>query len=168
MMIYDHTASSLQRKTEAVEKLNGCGLGYALWTFASDAAYSVKKVLRDNILQHREFIVGLTVEEYRLGPNRPALTDSQDPKMPTPSDIDLLRQNLTVALGHSEESVSMGREQPAYRPSRTVFGATNAHSQADEPPLSFVMEFNADESEWREAQTRVKRMVEDIESGLHR
>jgi hypothetical protein len=30
------------------------------------------------------------------------------------------------------------------------------------------MEFNADESEWREAQTRLKKMLEDIESGLRR
>ncbi len=88
--------------------------------------------------------------------------------MPTPSDIDLLQQNLTAVLGHSEESVSIGRERQAYRRSRTAFGATNAHSQADEPPLSFIMEFNADESEWREAQTRLKKMLEDIESGLRR
>ena len=88
--------------------------------------------------------------------------------MPTPSDIDLLRQKLTAMLGHSEESVAIGREQQAYRRSRTVFCPMNAHSQADEPPLSFVMEFNADESKWREAQTRLKKMVEDIENGLHR
>jgi hypothetical protein len=36
--------------------------------------------------------------------------------------------------------------------------------QADEPPLSFVMEFNPDESEWREEQIRMKNMLEDIES----
>jgi hypothetical protein len=88
--------------------------------------------------------------------------------MPTPFDIDLPRQNLTAVLGHSEEFVSIGQERQAHRPSWTAFGATNAHSQADEPPLSFVMEFNADESEWREAQTRLKKMLEDIESGLRR
>jgi hypothetical protein len=34
----------------------------------------------------------------------------------------------------------------------------NAHSLADEPPLSFVMEFNAAEREWYEAQTRLNKM----------
>lgn len=39
----------------------------------------------------------------------------------------------------------------------------NAHLQADEPPLSFVMEFNAAESEMREAQARLKKMAERIQ-----
>jgi hypothetical protein len=42
----------------------------------------------------------------------------------------------------------------------------DAHSQADEPPLSFVMEFNAAEREWHEAQARLNKMLEDIESSL--
>ena len=88
--------------------------------------------------------------------------------MPTPSDIDFLRQNLTAVLGHSQESVSIALERQAYRRSRTALDATNAHSQADEPPLSFVMEFNADESEWREAQIRLKKMLEEIESVIKR
>jgi hypothetical protein len=88
--------------------------------------------------------------------------------MPTPSDIDLLRQNSTAVLGRSEESVSMDPERQAYRRSRTAFGATNAHSQADQRPLPFVMEFNADESEWREELIRLKKMLEDLESRLRR
>ena len=54
------------------------------------------------------------------------------------------------------------------RRSRITFDTTNAHSQAHEPPLSFVMEFNADESDWREAQTRLKRVLEGIERSLRR
>jgi hypothetical protein len=46
-----------------------------------------------------------------------------------------------------------------------TFDAVNAHSQAGEPPLCFVMEFNAAEREW---QDRLKRMLEDIENRLRR
>ena len=46
-----------------------------------------------------------------------------------------------------------------------TFDAVNAHSQAGEPPLCFVMEFNAAEREW---QDRLKRMLEDIENRLCR
>jgi hypothetical protein len=42
-----------------------------------------------------------------------------------------------------------------------TFDAVNAHSQAGEPPLCFVMEFNAAEREWYEARLR---MLEDIEN----
>ncbi|HEV7447140.1 MAG TPA: hypothetical protein VGO18_31515 [Steroidobacteraceae bacterium] len=41
----------------------------------------------------------------------------------------------------------------------------NAHSQAAEPPLCFVMEFNAAEREWREKQAR---LLEDLERRLRR
>jgi hypothetical protein len=43
--------------------------------------------------------------------------------------------------------------------------AVNAHSQAGEPPLCFVMEFNAAEREWREKQAR---LLEDLERRLRR
>lgn len=44
-----------------------------------------------------------------------------------------------------------------------TFDPMNAHSQAGEPPLCFVMEFNAAEREWQE---RLNRMLEDIENNL--
>jgi hypothetical protein len=44
-----------------------------------------------------------------------------------------------------------------------TFHAMNAHSQGSEPPLSFVMEFNAAEREWRAATTR---LLEDLENSL--
>ena len=46
-----------------------------------------------------------------------------------------------------------------------TFDAVNAHSQAGELPLRFVMEFNAAEREWQE---RLKKMLDDIETGLRR
>jgi hypothetical protein len=51
---------------------------------------------------------------------------------------------------------------------QAAFDAVNGHSQGDEPPLSFVMEFNAAESEWREAQARLKKMLENLKNGLRR
>jgi hypothetical protein len=44
-----------------------------------------------------------------------------------------------------------------------TFDPMNAHSQAGEPPLCFVMEFNAAEREW---QDRLKRMLEELENRL--
>jgi hypothetical protein len=42
----------------------------------------------------------------------------------------------------------------------------NAHSQAGEPPLCFVMEFNAAERRWLETQAPLQKMSEDIEKLL--
>jgi hypothetical protein len=52
-------------------------------------------------------------------------------------------------------------------PGRRVvtFDAVNAHSRAGEPPLCFVMGFNAAEREWQE---RLKKMLDGIEAGLRR
>ena len=83
--------------------------------------------------------------------------------MPTPSEIDLLRQDPPTVL-----SVAIGRDRKAFRRWQTPFDAVNAHSQADEPPLSFVMEFNAAEGEWRETQARLNKMLEDLENGMRR
>jgi hypothetical protein len=47
-----------------------------------------------------------------------------------------------------------------------TFDPVNAHSQAGEPPLCFVMEFNAAEREWRETQDRLQQTLEDIENSL--
>jgi hypothetical protein len=44
-----------------------------------------------------------------------------------------------------------------------TFHAMNAHSQGGEPPLSFVIEFNAAEREWRESTAR---LLEDLENSL--
>jgi hypothetical protein len=44
-----------------------------------------------------------------------------------------------------------------------TFDPMNAHSQAGEPTLCFVMEFNAAEREWRD---RMDRMLEEIENRL--
>jgi hypothetical protein len=44
-----------------------------------------------------------------------------------------------------------------------TFHAMNAHSQGGEPPLSFVIEFNAAERQWRESTAR---LLEDLESSL--
>jgi hypothetical protein len=50
-------------------------------------------------------------------------------------------------------------------PSRKLatFHAMNAHSQGGEPPLSFVIEFNAAEREWRESTAR---LLEDLQNSL--
>ena len=79
--------------------------------------------------------------------------------------IGLLRQDLAAVLEHSEEAVSICRARKAFWRRQTAFDAVNAHSQAGEPPLCFVMEFNAAEREW---QDRLKRMLEDIENRLRR
>jgi hypothetical protein len=82
--------------------------------------------------------------------------------------IGLLRQDLAAVLEHNEEAVAMGRERKTFWRRHAAFDAVNAHSQGDEPPLSFVMEFNAAESEWREAQARLKKMLDALENGLRR
>jgi hypothetical protein len=41
-------------------------------------------------------------------------------------------------------------------------------SGAHEPPLAFVMEFNAAEREWHEARVRLNKLLEDVESCLAR
>jgi hypothetical protein len=71
-----------------------------------------------------------------------------------------------AALDYNEESVATGRERQAFPRRQRVFDAWDVHSQADEPPLSFVMEFNAAEREWQEGQARLKKMLEDIEKVL--
>jgi hypothetical protein len=83
--------------------------------------------------------------------------------MPTSSEIDLLRQNSMAVLEPSEKSVATGRERQVFPRRRGwAFDAMDAHSQADEPPLAFVMEFNAAEREWHGAQARLNKMLEDI------
>jgi hypothetical protein len=86
--------------------------------------------------------------------------------MPTSSENNLLWRNPTGVLGYNEKSVAIGRERHAFPRRQSAFDAWDAHSQADEPPLSFVMEFNADEREWHESQARWKKMLEDIEKVL--
>ena len=87
--------------------------------------------------------------------------------MPTSSENNLLWQNPTAVLGFNEESVAIGRERHAsFLHCQRAVDAWDAHSQADEPPLSFVMEFNADEREWQEGQVRLKKMLEEIEKVL--
>jgi hypothetical protein len=85
--------------------------------------------------------------------------------MPTSSEIDLLRQNSMAVLEPSEDPVAIGREQIFPRRQK-AFDAMDSHSQADEPPPAFVMEFNAAEREWHEARARLNKMLEDIESSL--
>jgi hypothetical protein len=128
-----------------------------------DAVYSVQRFGATGFSNIESSLRGSLLESIVCALPVLPLTNSNYPRMPTPSDIDLLRQSLTESLWHREVSVCIGRERQAYRRSRTALDATNAHSQADEPPLSFVMEFNADENEWREAQTRVKKMLKGIE-----
>jgi len=82
--------------------------------------------------------------------------------------IGLQRQDLAAVLEHSEEAVAIGRERQAFSRRQAAFDAVNAHSQADESPLSFVVEFNAAESEWREAQSRLTKMLDALKNGLRR
>jgi hypothetical protein len=86
--------------------------------------------------------------------------------LPTSSEIDLLRQISMAVLGPSEKSVAISRERQVFPRRQRAADGMDAHSQADEPPLSFVMEFNAAEREWHEAQARLNKMLEDIESSL--
>ncbi len=86
--------------------------------------------------------------------------------MPTSTEIDLLRQNSMAVLEYNEKSVAIGQERQVFPRRQRAFDAWDAHSQAEEPPLSFVMEFNADEREWQEGQARLKKMLEDIEKVL--
>jgi hypothetical protein len=79
--------------------------------------------------------------------------------MPTPSEIELLRRDSMTALEHSEESCAIGRERQILPRRQGAFDSMNAHSQADEPPLSFVMEFNAAEREWQEAEDRLSKTL---------
>jgi hypothetical protein len=72
--------------------------------------------------------------------------------MPTSSENDLLRQNSTAVLEYNEESVAIGPERQVFPRRQRAF---DAHSQADEPPLSFVMEFNAAEREGHEGPARL-------------
>jgi hypothetical protein len=44
----DYHLVNLLRKTERIEKLYGCGLGYAVWAFALDAAYNVRVLERQH------------------------------------------------------------------------------------------------------------------------
>jgi hypothetical protein len=88
--------------------------------------------------------------------------------MPTSSEIDLLRQNSMAVLELREKAVAIGRERQVLPRRRMTSDAMAAHSQADEPPLAFVMEFNATEREWHEARVRLNKMLEDIESCLRR
>jgi hypothetical protein len=67
-----------------------------------------------------------------------------------------------TALEHSEESCAIGREPQILPRRQGAFDSMNAHSQADEPPLSFVMEFNAAEREWHEAQDRLNKMLKTL------
>ena len=88
--------------------------------------------------------------------------------MPTSSEIDLLRQNSMTVLEPGEKSVAVGRERQVFPRRQRALDAWDAHSQADEPPLAFVMEFNADEREWREGRARQNEMLEEVESSLRR
>jgi hypothetical protein len=85
--------------------------------------------------------------------------------MSTPHEIHLLRRDLTAVFEHREESVAIGRGRQAFGRWQTAYDAVNAHSRADEPPLSYVMEFNAAESEW---QARMSKMLEDLERSRRR
>ena len=44
----------------------------------------------------------------------------------------------------------MSSEQPTSWRRHIAFDPMNAHSQADDPALTHVMQFNADEREWQE------------------
>jgi hypothetical protein len=88
--------------------------------------------------------------------------------MPTSSEIDLLRQNSMAVLEPGENSIAIDRERQVFPRRQRALDAWDAHSQADEPPLAFVMEFNADEREWREGRTRPNKMLEEVESCLRR
>jgi hypothetical protein len=86
--------------------------------------------------------------------------------MPTSSEIELLLQNSMAVLECNEGSVAIGRELQVFPRRQRAFDAWDAHSQADEPTLSLVMEFNAAEREWHEGQARLNEMLEDIEKVL--
>ena len=88
--------------------------------------------------------------------------------MKTSSEIDLLRQNAMAVLEPGEKSVAIDRERQVIPRRQRAFDAWDAHSQADEPPLAFVMEFNAAEREWREGRTSLNKTLEDVESSLRR
>jgi hypothetical protein len=75
--------------------------------------------------------------------------------MPTSSENDLPWQNSTAVLEYNEESVAIGRERQSFPRRQRDFDAWDAHSQADELPLSFVIEFNAAEREWHEGPARL-------------
>ena len=85
------------------------------------------------------------------------------------SDADQQRVRTTVehyGIFQSEgTSVSVSGSALMIVPGRRLvtFDPMNAHSQAAEPPLCFVMEFNAAEREWQE---RLNRMLEDLENRL--
>jgi hypothetical protein len=89
-------------------------------------------------------------------------------RMPTPCEIELPRRDSMTALEHGEESFAIGGERQILPRRQGAFDPMNAHSQADEPPLSVVMEFNAAEREWHEAQARLNKKVQDIENSLRR
>lgn len=61
----------------------------------------------------------------------------------------------TAALAYSEESVAIGRGRQVLPRRQRVSDAWDAYLQADEPPLSFVVEFDAAEREWDEGQARL-------------
>ncbi|MDB6161833.1 MAG: hypothetical protein JWO04_5539 [Gammaproteobacteria bacterium] len=66
----------------------------------------------------------------------------------------------TIFQNHAT-SASVSASIPLPGRGVVAFDAVNAHSQAGEPPLCFVMEFNAAESEWREEQSRLLEKIEN-------
>lgn len=44
----------------------------------------------------------------------------------------------------------------------------NAHWQADELPLPYVMAFNANEREWQSQQDRLRKFFEQIDTALRK
>jgi hypothetical protein len=116
-------------------------------------------VINGGALQHNNFVAELHTEEYCFRSQK------------WPEDLSGIRYplvhlapktSLDRLMGHMKKvSGSALMSVPGRR--LVTFDPMNAHSQAGEPPLCFVMEFNAAEREWQE---RLNRMLEDLENRL--
>ena len=82
--------------------------------------------------------------------------------MLTPSEIDLLRQDLKAVL-EREETDSITREREAFRRRQTAFAAINRHTS-----MAAMAEFNAAHQAWLAAKAEVERILGEIRSGQRR
>jgi hypothetical protein len=94
--------------------------------------------------------------------------------MLTPSEIDLLRQDLKAALEREETGV-ITREREAFRRYQAAMAGANRHfvPQSDGVPTALMnsesvaamLDCNAAHDAWLEAKVNVDRILDEIRSG---
>ena len=98
------------------------------------------------------------------------LVTSKNPRMLTPSEIDLLQQDLKAALERDEETAAIEQERKTFQRRQLAFEALNRQllpvvEGSLESTRAVAEEFNAAEAAWREAVANSERILDEIQTG---